>query len=375
VIDPDDIDRIAGRIVNGHERAMAERIFTDLTRALATGGMLTSRDMRVLEQAAAINAERVQRALVRYAPRISAEVRELVTEVLAEADVRDLTALSRLYGGAPTAGMNAVAERMARETAEGLALVIARDNIRMAEHFTALWYDVTAQAITEWNHGSMARDRVIARAVRRLAREGLVTIDYASGVKSRLDVAVRRHIVSQIGQASGRMTMRRLDEFGHDLVRTSAHFGARPSHAPWQGRIFSRTGSGGYPDFYAVTGYGTGAGLQGWNCRHTFGPAFPDDPETPDLPERVNGMTGAEYYEATQKQRRYERAIRNSKAEIAAFQTAGLDSTSDEVVSARLKLGRYQRAVRDLLAETGLERRYDLERAFGVPYQPRALGR
>jgi len=178
-----------------------------------------------------------------------------------------------------------------------------------------------------------------------------------------------------MGQASGRMAMRRMDEFGHDLVRTSAHFGARPTHATWQGRIFSRTGSGGYPDFYAVTGYGTGAGLQGWNCRHTFGPAFPGDPGAPDLPERVNGMTSDEYYEATQKQRKLERAIRAVKGDIAAYQAVGLYGSSSDVVEARLRLGRYQRQMRDLISATGLERRYDLEHAFGIPSQPRALGR
>lgn len=376
MIDPEDIDRVAAGIVGGYEREMAQRIFTQLVRAIASGGMLTTRDIRLLEQAAALNAEAVRGIVLRYRARISQQVMQMVAEALEAADARDVVVLSRLYDRAVLPGSSALAERMARETAEGLAQIIARENIRMAEHAVALWYDVTAQAIVEWNHGSLARDRIIAQAVARLARGGLATIDYRSGVRSNLDVAVRRHIVSQMGQAAGRMSMRRLEEYGHDLVRTSAHFGARPSHATWQGRIFSRTGtSPDYPDFYAATGYGTGPGLQGWNCRHTFGPAFPGDPDTPDLPERVNGMTSDEYYEATQKQRRFERAIRAVKADIEAMRLAGLDHAAADMVSARLKFGRYQRGLRELIRETGLIRRPDLERAFGVAVQPRALGR
>ena len=31
-----------------------------------------------------------------------------------------------------------------------------------------------------------------------------------------------------------------------------------------------------YADFESATGYGTGAGLCGWNCRHTFFVVFPE---------------------------------------------------------------------------------------------------
>ena len=67
-----------------------------------------------------------------------------------------------------------------------------------------------------------------------------------------------------------------MDEMGCEFIlETTAHGGARPSHAEWQGRRFHRGGAVDYkgrhyPDFEAATGYGTGAGLCGWNCRHTF---------------------------------------------------------------------------------------------------------
>ncbi len=64
---------------------------------------------------------------------------------------------------------------------------------------------------------------------------------------------------------------------GCDLVEVTAHAGARPEHAEWQGKVYSRSGtSKKYPSLVKVTGYGTGAGLGGWNCRHNMLPFFED---------------------------------------------------------------------------------------------------
>jgi hypothetical protein len=83
-----------------------------------------------------------------------------------------------------------------------------------------------------------------------------------------------------VNQTAAEVQLRRMDEMGTDLVETTAHHGARTTpgpgpdnHAWWQGRWFSRSRkSSKYPDFYEQTGYGTGPGLCGWNCRHSFFP-------------------------------------------------------------------------------------------------------
>ena len=54
------------------------------------------------------------------------------------------------------------------------------------------------------------------------------------------------------------------DEMDSDSIEVTAHSGARPEHAKWQGKASSRSGkSKKYPDFRKSTGYGTGAGLGG----------------------------------------------------------------------------------------------------------------
>lgn len=135
--------------------------------------------------------------------------------------------------------------------------------------------------------------------------------------------------------------MQRMDEMDCDLVETTAHMGARPSHAVWQGRIFSRRGkSREYPDFVESTGYGSGEGLMGWNCRHNFYPYFAGisrraytNKELKKLAEHKVIYKGKEYndYEAGQIQRRMEREIRATKRELTGLDTAGKAASSPEL--------------------------------------------
>ena len=113
----------------------------------------------------------------------------------------------------------------------------------------------------------------------------------------------------QANQAKNDLLWRRMDEWGCDLVFTSAHYGARPTHAVWQGKVFSRSGrSSKYPPLVESTGYGTAAGLCGVNCRHTMTPYVEGKSKLPDTEwakqERLTGMTSSEYYGAAQAQRR-----------------------------------------------------------------------
>ena len=140
------------------------------------------------------------------------------------------------------------------------------------------------------------------------------------------------------------------DELGSDLVEVTAHAGARPSHAVWQGQIYSRSGkSRSYPDFVQATGYGTGAGLGGWNCRHSFYPYFEGTSRTYSK-ELLDSYQAQNYtyngrkmteYEASQMQRGIERQIRRWKRENAAMQAAGLDST-ESAVKLRTRSAQYQ---------------------------------
>ena len=76
------------------------------------------------------------------------------------------------------------------------------------------------------------------------------------------------------------LQLARMEEMDCEFVEVTAHEGARPTHAVWQGRVYHRGGAvvqdgERYEDFEVATGYGTGPGLCGWCCRHNFYPFYP----------------------------------------------------------------------------------------------------
>lgn len=217
--------------------------------------------------------------------------------------------------------------------------------------------------------GSFDYNTAIRQAVNSVADEGLSVIYYPSGRKDQLDVAVRRAVLTGANQTAADITMVNADELGVDLVQTSAHIGARPSHEIWQGRVFSRSGTHPkYPDFVEGTGYGTVTGLCGINCRHSFYPyieglssdSYPDLEPYKGEPVEYNGQELSQY-EATQQQRAIERQIRKAKRRAEAVKEAGLDN-SDELT----RVMNLQAKMRDFTRQTGLSRQYVRE-SIGKP--------
>lgn len=166
-------------------------------------------------------------------------------------------------------------------------------------------------------------------AVRKLGQDGLKCVNYESGRTDQLDVAVRRAVVTGIGKTCCDMQLDLAKEMDSELVEVTAHLGARPSHAEWQGQIYSlKKGHLKYPYFYDATGYGTGDGLGGWNCRHSFFPYFEGLSVAANAPT-FSKEENLEEYTNTQKQRAYERSIRKSKRELAALDSARQEASPE----------------------------------------------
>ena len=182
--------------------------------------------------------------------------------------------------------------------------------------------------------GAFTPQEAVFKAVKKLGADGIKCVNYKSGRTDQLDVAVRRAVVTGIGKTCGDLQLGLADEMDCQLVEVSSHLGARPSHAEWQGRIYSLVrGHPKYPYFYDATGYGTGDGLCGWNCRHSFFPYF-EGLSRPANEPTFSLAENAQVYADTQKQRGYERAIRKSKRELAALDGAR-SAESDPVAKAK----------------------------------------
>lgn len=189
--------------------------------------------------------------------------------------------------------------------------------------------DALDLAFLKCTSGAFTPQDAIFEAVKKLGQDGLKCVSYESGRTDQLDVAVRRAVVTGIGKTCCDMQLNFAKEMDSELVEVSSHLGARPSHAEWQGQIYSlKKGHPKYPYFYDATGYGTGDGLGGWNCRHSFFPYFEGLSAAANAPT-FSKEENLEEYTNTQKQRAYERSIRKSKRELAALDSARQEASPE----------------------------------------------
>ncbi|WWU63796.1 phage minor capsid protein [Clostridium baratii] len=209
-------------------------------------------------------------------------------------------------------------------------------------------------AVLQISSGTLDYNTAIRNAIKELSKSGIRYVDYESGWSNSIEAAVRRAVMTGSSQMAQKLTIEGIEQMGAEYVETTAHAGARPTHAEWQGQVFCYKGkSDKYPDFVESTGYGTGDGLGGWNCRHNFFPFYPgitaraySDKDLKNIdppPFEYNGKNYT-YYEATQKQRVMERAIRKTKKELIGYNAAGLNT---DFKNASVKLKQQERKYKE----------------------------
>ena len=298
----------------------------------------------------------VVKLLAKYTGKSETAIRKLLLQAATEAMERE-DAIYYHYDMEPTpfeesAALNNLLDAGARQTCgtwQNLTATTANTVTGAFERtLDAAWLRVST--------GAFDYKTAVKQAVDSLA-DDMPMVTYPSGHKDSIEVAARRAVLTGVNQTCGKLQEARMDEMGCEFVETSAHGGARPSHAEWQGRQFHRGGAVTYkgkyyPDFYEATHYGSGDGIYGWNCSHTHFAIFPELGAPPqwtqeqlrELNARNIEWNGKKYtaYEISQMQRARERNVRRWKKRYLAEDAAGLDPTDAAV---RL------RAARQSLAE------------------------
>ena len=214
--------------------------------------------------------------------------------------------------------------------------------------------------------GAFDYNSVLRRVVTQLTNSGLRQIDYSSGRANRVDVAARRAVMTAVSQITGKISEYNAQKLGTEYFEVEWHAGARPTHAVWQGRVWSKE------QLYSVCGLGTVTGLLGANCYHTYHLFFPGLSErnwTDDWLEEQNRkenepreFLGKEYtlYEAKQRQRQMETAMRAQREKVKLLQAGGADQ--DEVILHKAKyqgqLNEYSRFCRKMSLTEERERIY-----------------
>lgn len=231
--------------------------------------------------------------------------------------------------------------------------------------------------------GAINYNQAIKSAVKQLADSGLKVVDYESGHRDQIDVAVRRAVMTAVNQLNRKYSEQSMDFLQTDLVQVEAHAGARDidgpkgweNHKKWQGKLYRwaeftkeypDASKGEYPDFESTCGIGDVTGILGANCRHSwsaFVEGVMERTYTDKQLEHIDDGLGCTFegktytaYEATQMQRRVERTIRKLKSEKAAYKAAGL---TEDAMALNTRLHRLSTKYKAFSAAAGLPEQWE----------------
>ena len=218
--------------------------------------------------------------------------------------------------------------------------------------------------------GAFDYSTAISQAVQKLADKGITLKDKA-GRNVQLETAVRRNVLTGIQQTANTINRDIEKDLGCDGYEVSAHIGARPSHARYQGLQFAESKEDAKK--YSVMWWGEEVDSEmgtepvselwnDYNCRHSYSGIILGISEPvytkKELEQYKNAkvkLDGKEvpYYEATQKQRQLENAIRKQKRTVQILEKSGRDATVPS-----MRLAQLNKELTSFCKETGLEKDY-----------------
>ena len=346
-------------------RGLEDTLLADICSRLKTGtaGETTVLDIKAL-RSHGIDLKEIEKAISETSGISEKKLQKLLEEVVEKNQqyynevitLADVTKPETLVNAADIDAIKRQTLQEMRNITRTMAFVVDAGRTILKPQKALTW--ALDAALLQVQSGAVSYNTAIASVVKQLADSGLRMVDYESGRSDQVDVAARRAVMTGVNQINQKYAEQSTEYLETDLVETSAHIGARnignvpENHEMWQGKWYRwsekpQTSTGEYPDFIETTGYGTGAGLGGWNCRHTFYPVVEGVSEATYSQADLDAMKGEnrkfkfegqEYdgYTATQEQRSIERTIRKLKREETAYNAAGLHN-KELAVSIRIK--------------------------------------
>lgn len=359
------------------------KIVEDISRRIAKTGRVTDSAMWQLKQVQ--ESGKLLEEITQDVSTITGFSDAYIQELFNEAGVKSLAYESQFV---TAAGLSPITLNTSPVMMQTLAAAIEKTqgNLNNLTGTTAvatqsLYLEATNMAYMQVASGAFSYQEAMKQAIRAAAIEGS-KVYYSNGHSSKLDVAVRRSLLTGVNQTAGKLTEMYAEDMGCDYYETSAHAGARNTgagylnHESWQGQVFCISGKDHrYRQFEEATGYGTGGGLCGWNCRHSFHMFFPGLSKPAYSKTTLAGYANRKHvytspsgdkqildeYECTQKQRSYERAVRESKTLLAGYnaamkaaQNASMEnSMKEEFASESVKLKKIEAEMKDFCKQTG----------------------
>lgn len=195
--------------------------------------------------------------------------------------------------------------------------------------------DIVNKVSSQVLAGTKTTAKAMQEAVSQLAEKGLTGFTARNGARWSPEAYTKMVIRSNTQNTINSIQDERIRLSGGDYIEVSSHLGARPLCSQDQGQVFSLSGNtNSIEDLdgsrvkvraWSSSTYGKPAGIFGINCGHSrymFVPGLSKKREM-DFTKKENDET----YVEKQRQRQYERTIRNKKREIAMLKQTGAEPT------------------------------------------------
>lgn len=197
------------------------------------------------------------------------------------------------------------------------------------DEYVAIVNKVSSQVLS----GTKTTAKAMQEAVSQFAEKGLTGFTARNGAEWTPEAYTKMVIRSNTQNAINTIQDERIQACGGDFIEISSHIGARPLCSRDQGQVFSLSGYSGYIEDldgnrikvrpWSSSTYGEPAGILGINCGHSKDMFVPGLSKKRDVDFTKVENDGT--YIEKQRQRQYERAIRNKKREIAMLKQTGAE--------------------------------------------------
>ncbi|MFL8888685.1 phage minor capsid protein [Helcococcus kunzii] len=253
---------------------------------------------------------------------------------------------------------NAIAETK-KEGAKIIYESLNKTNRGLLEGADKVYSDILNKAVDDVTRGDKSISEAVSDVISKWAEKGVPALVRKDGAEMTPEGYVPMVIRAGQKNLANELENKRLDEYGIDLVMISSHMGSRPSHAEFQGKIYSRSGESSEYEPLSVTGYGKIDGLiTGVNCRHLMYPYV--EGVTKNNYPKYDLEKNNQRYKEQQYQRKLERDIRKAKRTLEALKKVGADS--EEIKKAEKRVRQRQAKIREHIEKTGLKRKYNREK-------------
>lgn len=347
----------AGQLVD----PVVEFLIGDIAERISEAGQLTSTAAYEVwkAQKLGLSQKQLKKELSKRLKVSSGEIEQLLTQA---AEVGYEFDISRF----PTVGAIPFAQNESLQQILSAAVEMAQEDLtNITQTMGFVTHDGVPTELTEAYRkscdfafekvmtGAQDYNSAIREATRGLAQKGILALDYESGVHRSLEAAVRGNIMGGLGLMDEKINQHNHDALGCDGWEISAHHGSAPDHEPIQGKQ--------YPDAeYRRLNNSLLRRIGMLNCGHdSMGvilgvnePQHTEEQLEQMRQENERGITyeGKHYtlYEATQRQRRIETAMRNQKRKILIDEKTGdrdkLQADQIRLVTQRAEYKRFSEA-------------------------------